>query len=475
MKRNNGRGIPEDTVIDDEFLKYFHFVCDVICYRNGESPQGKSSDEFDMLSEYFTGDSEEVRRNIETMEAYFDCWCDLDDFSNPTEFLNSCMSHEHTPGKTLVDARYKTDIFEDCLHAYADMSGRLRQFPLNRIVLLYAVVCYLRNRASITASEYARRLRTINNLIQNSEDEISDRTDRNRMPAVLRQTESIMLTGVISEAIENSFNASQITEEREKKAYLAEHPEQEERICALEDHPVLRGQISIVGLDHIELADRFASLFACDPDLIDCALMAIGDYGQQERNKWRYQYGSRGMQTAWADLFHRSANSGFERTSGILAALLSRAEVFTNELLRGIADEFLHSCEDAGQYPWRYYYIKYKAFRPGSYGKYSNDNAAANPYMFSVMQTRFQWSSSTYMPFLKEADAAHLSRDAMGQRLVYGDRHIICRNNAFVLRSNESEEVIETVEISQNGEGIDTEDRVALLRQMISRLGYSVD
>ena len=215
--RDSGRGIPEDTVIDDEFLKYFHFVCDVICYRNGESPQGKSSDEFDMLSEYFTGDNEEVRRNIETMEAYFDCWCDLGDFSNPTEFLNSCMSHEHTPGKILVDARYKTDIFEDCLHAYADMSGRLRQFPLNRIVLLYAVVCYLRNRASITVLEYARRLRTINNLIQNSEDEISDRTDRNRMPAVLRQTESIMLTGVISEAIENSFNASQITEERKRK------------------------------------------------------------------------------------------------------------------------------------------------------------------------------------------------------------------------------------------------------------------
>ena len=181
------------------------------------------------------------------------------------------------------------------------------------------------------------------------------------------------------------------------------------------------------------------------------------------------------MQTAWADLFHRSANSGFERTSGILAALLSRAEVFSNELLRGIADEFLRSCEGADQYPWRYYYIKYKAFRPGSYGKYSNSDATASPYMFSVMQTRFQWSSSTYMPFLKEADDAHLSRDAMGQRLIYGDRHIICTNNAFVIRSNEGEEVIETVEIPQNGEGIDTEDRVALLRQMIGRLGYSVD
>ncbi len=97
------------------------------------------------------------------------------------------------------------------------MSGKLRQFPLNRTVLLYAVICYLRNISTITVEDFRRRLRSVNNLIQNSEDEVSDRIDRNRIPAVLLQTSAIMLTGTINGEIENSFNTSQIDEEKEKK------------------------------------------------------------------------------------------------------------------------------------------------------------------------------------------------------------------------------------------------------------------
>lgn len=468
--RDSGSGKADDAVTDDEFLKYFHFICDVICYQGGESPQGKSSDEFDMLAEYYTGNNESVRNNIEMMESYFDCWCRIEGFDTPAAFLDSCMSHSSEPGKIIVDARYKIDIFDDCLHTYADMSGKQRQFPLNRIVLLYAVICYLRNRAAISDLDFTRRLRSINNLIQNSEDEVSDRIDRNRMPAVLRQTEVIMLTGTIDETIENSFNVNQIAEEKEKRAFLAEHPEQVELVYALEDHPSLKGQISIVGLEHVDFADRFMSLFTCDWDLIDCALMSIGDYGQQERNKWRYQYASKSMQIAWDELFHRSANMGFEATRDILVSLLRRAETFTNETLQDIINEFVDTCESVGEYPWRYYYVKYSSFRPGSYGKYSNNDAAGKPYMFSVMQTRSQWSASTYMPYLKEADAAHLSRDSMGQRLVYGDVHIICTNNSFVLRNNETEEVIETVEIQQNENGVDIQDRIIVLMQFIHRL-----
>jgi isoleucyl-tRNA synthetase len=50
------------------------------------------------------------------------------------------------------------------------------------------------------------------------------------------------------------------------------------------------------------------------------------------------------------------------------------------------------------------------------------------------------------MPYLKEAHEAHLSRDSMGQRLLYGDRHIVCQNSAYALRDNETEEVIETID-----------------------------
>lgn len=42
--RSSGSSDADDNIIDDEFLRYFKFVCDIICYRNGQSPQGYSSD-----------------------------------------------------------------------------------------------------------------------------------------------------------------------------------------------------------------------------------------------------------------------------------------------------------------------------------------------------------------------------------------------------------------------------------------------
>lgn len=466
--RDSGVGSPEDSITDDEFLKYFRFVCDIICYKDGESPQGKSQDEFALLRNYFSGDPSKVKDNVETMESFFDCWCKIEGYSSPTDFLKSCMSNFSEDGKIVIDLRYKLDIFEDCLHAYADKSGRIRLFPLNRIVLLFAIICYLRNRSVITEKEFRCRIRCVNNLIQNSEDEVSDRTDNNRMPAILAQTEAIMISGEIDDSIDNNFNVNQIAEEKEKRLFLEQHPDRKADIIALEDHPNLKGQISIIGLDHVDFARRFISLFTCNWDLIDQALMSIGDYGQRERNKWRYQYASKGMQLAWDALFHRSANSGFEHTREVLIALLQKTEMFTNAVLQEIANEFISECEQNKRYPWRYYYVKYPAFRPGSYGKYSNEDVVNRPYMFAVMQTKSQWSSSTYMPFLKEADEAHLNKDAAGQRLVYGEKYIVCQNNAYEMRSSETNQVIDTIEITHDENGVDVEDRIQKLKLIVA-------
>lgn len=467
--RDSGAGINEDDITDDEFLKYFHFICDIICYKSGESPQGKSADEFDLLQSYFTGDREIVERNVGILEQYFDCWCHIDGYNSPTEFLQSVMSNTHEQRKILIDNRYKIDIFEDCLHSYADKSGRTRLFPLGRIVLLYACICYLCNQSVITREEFVIRLRIVNNLIQNSVDEVSDRIDRNRIPAILLQTDAIMLTGNIDDSIENSFSVNQLSEEKEKQVFLQKNQDQAEELYMLEDHPLLQGQISIIGLDHLNYRERFESLFSCSWDNIDCALMSVGNYGQQERNKWRYQYGSKGIQLAWDELFHRSANAGFENTGKILIELLSKAESFSDESLRSIADDFVADCEERSVFPWRYYYVKYPTFRPGSYGKYSNTKAEENPYLYSVMQTKSQWSPNTYMPYLKEADPDHLSKDSLGQRLVYGDWYIICENEAYVLRDAETEDVIETLSIPQNQEGYDIRDRIILLKEYIAK------
>lgn len=468
--RNSGEGDAEDNVIDDEFLRYFKFVCDIICYRNGKSPQSYSSDVFDLLHLYFSAENEESSANIATLESFFDCWCNISGYNNPTEFLESFMSFTHEPGKIIVDPRYKVDIFEDCIHSYSDKSGRTRQFPLNRIVLLYAITVYLQHQNKVAYSDFVRRIRVVNNLIQNSEDEVSDRLDRNRIPAIIQAVDAIILTGTIDDSIENNFNVNQIQEEKEKAEFLANNPTRADELFELEDHDMLKGQIGIIGLDNLAFGPRFASLFTCSWDKIDCSLMTVGNYGQQERNKWRYQFASKNLQLAWDELFHKSANAGFENTKEILIRLLETNLSFDDSTLDTIISAFTVQCENDSVYPWAYYYVKYPVFRPGSYGKMSNDDVENKPYMFSVMQTKTQWSQNTYMPYLKEADDAHLSRDEMGQYLVYEDFYIACENDSYGVYKNENNELIDTITISQNDEGIDTEDRIVKLKNYIANI-----
>lgn len=461
----------DDNVTDDEFLRYFRFICDVICYHQGGTPQGKSNDEFDLIKEYFSSQSEGVIENILLLEQYFDCWCTLRDIDHPGHFMSRYFSREHQSGKIIVESKNEIDIFGDCLRNYADIYGNgNRIFPLNRIILLYAVISYLVNKENITESEFSRRLRIVNNLIQNSEDDISDseqRSSGNRMPQILEQVDAIIQTGMIDDSIKLSFSMVQLTEEKEKLLWLEENPDKAEELFEFEDHHLLYGQIGIVGLDKSEYYHRFQSLFSCDLDLVDCALMSLGNYGQREMNRWRYQFGSKNRKhaNAWRKLFHKSANEGFERTKEVLMEMLDQAELFSDEILNAIIETYVYECDSKREFEWRYYYVKNAMFRPGSYGKYYWNDFENKPYEFSVMQTQYHISTSTYQPFLKAIDARNLSLEHFGERIIRGDEYIICENSTYVVKGNETGEEIERVSIDQNDQGVDTEDRIEKMRR----------
>lgn len=470
--RNSGTGTPDDNVIDDEFLRYFRFVCDVICYQAGKSTRKRSSDDFDLLKEYFTeidseNTHEQIINNIQLLEKFFDCWCKLPEGS-PKRMQDKFFTSKHEPGKTIVDT---DDVLKEFLHS--------KQYSLVNLIRLYAIVVFLLHRndpekgsgTGITDEQFARRIRIVYNLVKNSSNEISDSEDRvggNRMPAILSQVDSIIIDGkIIDDEKFYNFNANQITEEIEKLNWTEQHPDQAETLFELEDHELLYGQISIVGVDHIDYASRFVSLFNCDRKLVDRALMSVGFYGQNSRRyTWRWQLGSTGNNDGWRDLFHKGANYGFEKTSEILIKLLSMSDNFSDEILRAIINYFLSDCETKRQFPWEYYYVKYDAFRPYCYGKYSISIGEPGPYILYVMKTKSYWSNSTYMPFLLEVDNAHISKEPNGGRLLYKKASIICKNDSFVIHWKDQEEQIETIE-QENG--IDKEDRIEKLRNLIQR------
>ena len=169
--------------------------------------------------------------------------------------------------------------------------------------------------------------------------------------------------------------------------------------------------------------------------------------------------------------------AGFDKTKDILARLLQTNEVFSNDILDAIITTFTAQCENDSVYPWTYYYVKYPIFRPGKYGKLSNNDAENKPYLYLVMQTRYQWSYNTYIPYLKEADDAHLSREDCGRYLAYGDSYIACKNDSYVVykmeenrRDPDVDTPADTIPISQNEEGLDTEDRIVKLKEYITNM-----
>ena len=457
----NYRG--DDNVIDDEFLRYFRFVCDIICYRNGGTMQGKRPSEFDLLDEFFSAKNEAAEDNILLVESFYDVWCNEKLGESPTEFLSKFIGTSHEPGK--ITFENKPDLFDDCLRNYADVHGRRnRAFPLNRIILLYAVVTYLLNQDFVTEQEFVRRLRVISNLTRNSDDEISDseqRSSGNRMPAILKQVDSIIINGVIEDSIDNNFNLYQLSEEKIKLQWTEKHPEYAEKLFALEDHELLYGQIAVVGLEKPEMFESFEKLFSCNRDAIDCALLVMGDYTQVDRNGWRYQIGSRNIAKSWTNLFHNGSATGFEATKKVLHQLLALEGVFTNEMLHDIKADYITKCEENNWYDWRYYYVKYAgAFRPGRYGKIHWADKTRAPYEVLVLHTELYLSENAYQPFLKLIDESALSRDEMGRYLVVGDYWIECANDGFYVHNMSDNEVIEYLEILQNDEGIDIENRV---------------
>lgn len=389
----------EDNIIDDEFLRYFNFVCDIIRYKAGLTPQGRSNDEFDLLKECFDHENPNIKANIDLLQQYFDCWCKLN--GSRDDFFGKFMSKEHEPGKIRIENRYEINIFKDCLNKYGLMIGTTnnRQFPLGRIALLYAVIAYITHMDTVSEVQFARRLRIVNNLISNSNDEVSDSESRqggNRMPAILKQIDSIMIDGVIRDDIEINFNVAQLAEEKEKLVWAEEHPELAEALFSLEDHDLLQGQIGIVGLDHPENFRKFDNLFKCDWDLVNCALLTIGNYGYREKNQWRFTLGARSRDSAWKILFHKSSNGNFETTKACLGTLLSKAETFTNEFLQGLIDDYLKLHEQTQEFDWRYYYIKYPIFRPNAFGRYCLDGAPDSYYEMRVLTTAGYPSTNSY-------------------------------------------------------------------------------
>ncbi|MBR3052475.1 DUF262 domain-containing protein [Candidatus Saccharibacteria bacterium] len=490
---------PNHTV-DDAFLRCFYYVCQVICFRDGGTLKGEDKSYSSLIKYFFSLDSPkhkgkaefgsttraekaakveaEVKSNIDYLKKFFDLWIGVAATESIGQFFNRFISTEHVDGKIKISGS-NVDLFGELVRDAHDDSLSLPQ-----LLLFYAFNIYVEHRSSVSESAFRRRIRIVNNLIQNSSDVIRDDTQSptgNRMPIMLEQISNIILDGVVDHLSTPSFNGDQIDEEKDKLQLINAHPELMDALSALEDHDFLYGQIGIVGVD-INLADlssRFISLFRCDLDKVNCVLMTIGDYSRSFKDQVRFQLGcSKHCDESWRTLFHHNSYQDYKRTKAVLGKLLSLHQTFSDDLLDEMIRAFLDECEKYCNYDWRYYYVKYSEFRPDDYyGRYSG----VGSYEMLVLPTKQKFTKSAYSPFLEAVRALSGRQDLLldyygnirniliSDKCMYNfDRHNIYVYDLDPEQENGKYKPRQVVSIDQNLDSIDREDRIRKLASLIT-------
>lgn len=485
--RNSGTDDEQaDMVTDDEFLRYIHFVSDLISYRNDEL---EIKDEFEIIEKHFSKGNPKAEENILLLENLFDIWTKVSDINN---FFDDYFTQtDHASDKTKIDKQ--PNLFQDCCAHYGIIIGRRPQFPLGRFILLYCFILKLQHQ-EIKDADFRRRLRIVNNLVNNSVNTL--RSDF--MKELLLQVDKIIISGVVEQVEDGKarFQSKQMEEEKVKLQWTNDHPNMAETLFRLEDHPYLNGYIKAVGLDHVDWCDRFYSLFSCNLHLVNKALLSIGDYF--EKDAWRYHIGIGDFESnknvrnrMWQELF--SPITLENSLCDVLQQLLSERETFDDNYLKERIDKYL---QDAKEYPLRYYIIKYDSMRTNKDGRYNNygkyywryhnswpkkDDVKQREMRlrdYNVLLMSTEWSTGGYNHdiFLKtlydlrgkESRGLELenysytryNQDVDKLRLNSQKMYLTLVDNTYSIFTDEENQLIESRAIVQNGNGIDTEDRV---------------
>ena len=456
-----------DNIIDDEFVRYYSYLCSLIYYKNYPE-EDRPDDILELTKILFSEKREDAKANLQFIEDFIDCLNSVDIKNLFAKFLTQ---GEHVEGKSSISKSESIDVFEDCCNNFGErQSAHRRSFPIGRMILLYCFLLYLKN--GIEDNLFIRKLRIVNNLIKASEFELRD----DRMNALLTQTEEIILNGeILIPESRPSFNASQLQEEKAKEEWLKVNQEKAETLFYLEDHYLLNGGISVIGLDNIEYTDAFYSLFECDWSLVNRCLLSIGDYSIKVN--WRYQIGSARNDTPWRAIFRAKDNS---RAHDTLITLLKMKDAFTNEYLTSIIDNYLNTTQI---YDWRYYLVKYESMRPEKYGMYywyDYNNREKESYRILMMMTEKSIGGRNFNIFLKTLLYLDNSTDfSLGEYAYSGDGdkliselfgvYITCGDNKYSVFDLTDNTLLFEEEIPQENK-IDVKDRIEIGLDVIHKV-----
>lgn len=366
-----------------------------------------------------------------------------------------------------------TDIFNMCI---CDTPAPRQSYPSVRQALVAEAFFHYMLHPNCTDHEgLIERLRHIRNLLANSEVQASeDNRHEGEMRGLLKRVDIIIETGIYNDTThKDAFSGVQKTHEQEKDEWIAQHPADALLLKQVENHSLLRGNLSqLKGLTVQKLAN-FRIAFPShrkseDWSRIMSALLTFGDYGR--RNDKRVVYGGKQKEDVWKQYIFANGNTDslpcFDR---FLKQDCTDAEAQI-EMLKS----FREQCQQQQEYTWQYYLASYPDMQNATTGRY---------LLFGEKYLYFMFDSSTcfHNDFYVHRNVYNNTLYSLfGSDKTEEDKHggaLLIRHGMVYLDVLENhieiklyDNTLRILNIKQNEQNIDREDRIELASSLINRI-----
>lgn len=465
-------------LVDNSFLNLFNFISYTLALKN-DLHYKNTIDSLETISKIYS-DTENLEFLFDTLDAI------VEQQNNDINFWNDIFYYDKDDfldSKTrLFFPHEEKNLLHRCLLHYD--KGRGLSFPEQ--LLLYACLIHLTKKTS----NFNRKIRIARNLVANSENELRERI----MGKSFDELENFILSEDLNKV--KNFKTDQIEEEKGKHNFIASNPHLAKAIFRLEDSDIFRGCISIFELNEAleKRATNFLSIFDEEEirsDLINRSnlLLCFGDYSQKDGGWTNLLSPTRGI----IRRFLTTPGFGKEKTifTYTKPVLMKCLDFFIQNPAISIEQHLINTLNAYEQEPkdWRFYFLKYPSFRSEcSYGYYWwNEDSE---FIFWKMRKK-QFNGFNWQPYLYEVVNSIKSKkvklENYNSPLIISKKrariHISTIEDGFILEDEADkigsnillQKLIEDnfittsgeLKVRQNEEGLDMEDRIEKLKEVI--------
>jgi hypothetical protein len=470
--------------VDNAFLNLFNFITSVIAFKKDiktvDDIRYTDTVKTAELLAIIYSDSDNQTFLFDTLDAICNQQNQNHSFWSDTFYFGK--ANFNTQKARLFFQHNELNLLKRCLFNYAEIRG----FSFPDQLLLFACFTQFKN----PQKEFADRIRTVRNLVVNSENELRESILGNSFEEV----EIYIRTGDLN--VLKDFKTDQIDEEKQKEHFLKNSSNAKQFLQQLEDSDILRGSISLFPLNStfVDRAKKFLELFDED-DFVQHfnqksnLLLCFGDYSQDDGTLSNLMAGSKSILRGFMTTPGYNKNDFYSKTRGIMIACLDFFKTNTTiSVEQKIADTISNYATDPKD--WRYYFMKYDSFREQChYGYYQcRDDHYCIWKMGKKQFNGYHWDPFLHDVFLS-LQPSELILENYGDRLLINTKSnkiwISTVSNGFHFEdasgavTNNVLNNLRTVgklnsqgvlEVTQNSDSIDLEDRLEKLKQLIKTI-----